>query len=75
MQILNLLGMYFDAQVVEVKTFLLLFRLALAIVSIICYRFIQMTYYKISIATISSMVLKSDEAAYIMEDRQFCKIF
>ena len=29
--ILGLLGMYFDAVVVEVKTFLLLFRLALAI--------------------------------------------
>ena len=34
MQILGLLGMYFDAVVVEVKTFLLLFRLALAI---LCY--------------------------------------
>ena len=31
MQILGLLGMYFDAVVVEVKTFSLLFRLALAI--------------------------------------------
>ena len=31
MQILDLLGMYFDAVVVEVKTFLLFFRLALAI--------------------------------------------
>ena len=31
MQILGLLGMYFDAVVVAVKTFLLLFRLALAI--------------------------------------------
>ena len=31
MQILGLLGIYFDAVVVEVKTFLLLFRLALAI--------------------------------------------
>ena len=31
MQILCLLGMYFDGLVVEVKTFLLLFRLALAI--------------------------------------------
>ena len=31
MQILGLLGMYFDAAVVFVKTFLLLFRLALAI--------------------------------------------
>ena len=31
MQILRLLGMYFDAAVVKVKTFLLLFRLALAI--------------------------------------------
>ena len=30
-QILGLLGMHFDAVVVEVKTFLLLFRLALAI--------------------------------------------
>ena len=30
-QILGLLGMYFDAVVVEVKTFLLLFILALAI--------------------------------------------
>ena len=30
-QILGLLGMYFDAVVVEVKTFLLFFRLALAI--------------------------------------------
>ena len=30
MQILGLLGMYFDAVVVEVKTFSLLFRLALA---------------------------------------------
>ena len=31
MQILGLLGMYFDAVVEEVKTFLLLFRLALTI--------------------------------------------
>ena len=31
MLILGLLGMYFDAVVVEVKTFLLLFRFALAI--------------------------------------------
>ena len=31
MQILGFLGMYFDAMVVEVKTFILLFRLALAI--------------------------------------------
>ena len=31
MQILGLLGMYFDAVVVEVETCLLLFRLALAI--------------------------------------------
>ena len=31
MQILGLLGMYFDAVVVEVKTFKLLFRFALAI--------------------------------------------
>jgi hypothetical protein len=31
MLILGLLGMFFDAVVVEVKTFLLLFRLALAI--------------------------------------------
>ena len=31
MHILGLLSMYFDAVVVEVKTFLLLFRLALAI--------------------------------------------
>ena len=33
-QILGLLGMYFDAVVAEVKTFLLLFRLALAILCI-----------------------------------------
>ena len=31
MQILGLLGMYFDAVVVEVETFLLLFRLVVAI--------------------------------------------
>ena len=31
MRILGLLGVYFDAVVVEVKTFLLLFKLALAI--------------------------------------------
>ena len=31
MQILGLLGMYFDAVVVEVEKYLLLFRLALAI--------------------------------------------
>ena len=37
MQILGLLGMYFDAVVVEVKTFLLLFRLALAILCQIIY--------------------------------------
>ena len=36
MQILGLLGMYFDAVIVEVKTFLLLFRLAQAI---LCERF------------------------------------
>ena len=35
MQILGLLGMYFDAVVIEVKTFLLFFRLALAILGII----------------------------------------
>ena len=35
MQILGLLGMYFDAVVVEVKTCLLLFRLALAILCVI----------------------------------------
>ena len=34
-QILGLFGMYFDAVVVEVKTFLLLFRLALAILCLI----------------------------------------
>ena len=34
MQILGLLGMYFDAVVVKVKTFLLLFRLALAILCV-----------------------------------------
>ena len=33
-QILGLMGMYFDAVVVEVKTFLLLFRFTLAI---LCY--------------------------------------
>ena len=41
MQILGLLGMYFDAVVVEVKTFSLLFRLALSILwevaAKICY--------------------------------------
>ena len=36
MLILGLLGMYFDAVVVEVKTFLLLFRLALAILCCLC---------------------------------------
>ena len=37
MQILSLLGIYFDAAVVEVETFLLLFRLALAILcTILC---------------------------------------
>ena len=36
MQILGLLGMYFDAVVVEAKTFLLLFRLALAILCYVC---------------------------------------
>ena len=35
MQILGLLAMYFDDVVVEVKTFLLLFRLALAI---LCFK-------------------------------------
>ena len=34
MQILGLLGMHFDAAVVEVKTFLLLFRLTLAILCV-----------------------------------------
>ena len=34
-QILGLMGMYFDALLVEVKTFLLLFRLALAILCIV----------------------------------------
>ena len=34
-QILVLLGMYFDAVAVEVKTFLLLFRLAMAIRTVI----------------------------------------
>ena len=38
MLILGLLGMYFDAVVVEVKTFLLLFRLSLAI---LCSAFIS----------------------------------
>ena len=36
MQILDLLGMYIDAVVVEVKTFLLLFRLPLAILWTVC---------------------------------------
>ena len=36
MLILGLLGMYFDAVVVEVKTFLLLFRLAMAILCCKC---------------------------------------
>ena len=35
MQILGLLGMYVDAVVAQVKTFLLLFRLALAILCIV----------------------------------------
>ena len=35
MQILGLLGMYFDAVVVKVETILLLFRLALAILCLI----------------------------------------
>ena len=35
MQILGMLGMYFDAVVVKVKTFLLLFRLALAILFLV----------------------------------------
>ena len=34
-QILGLMGMYFDTVVVEVETFLLLFRLALAILCIL----------------------------------------
>ena len=34
-QILGLMGMYFDTVVVEVETFLLLFRLALAILCIV----------------------------------------
>ena len=46
-QILGLLGMYFDAVVVEVKTFLLLFRLALAILCI--YRKMQISKQKIKI--------------------------
>ena len=41
-QILGLLGMYFDAVVVKVNTFLLLFRLALAI---LCLQ----TYYTLGI--------------------------
>ena len=44
MQILGLLGMYFDAVVVEVKTFLLLFRLALAIL-ILCAKKCQMAIF------------------------------
>jgi hypothetical protein len=36
MQILGLLGMYFDAVMAEVKTCLLLFRLALAILWVCC---------------------------------------
>ena len=39
MQILGLLGMYFDAVVVKVKTFLLLFRLAVAI---LCSPYVSM---------------------------------
>ena len=42
MQILGLLSMYFDAVVVKVKNFLLLFRLALAI---LCLQ----TYYTLGI--------------------------
>ena len=38
MQILGLLGMYFDAVVVEVKTFLLLFKFALVILCIMYSR-------------------------------------
>ena len=40
MQILGLLGMYFDAVVVEVKTFLLLFNLAL---DILCSILVQVS--------------------------------
>ena len=41
MQILGLLGMYFDAVVVEVKTFLLLFRLALAILCLVTFHIFE----------------------------------
>ena len=48
MQILGLLGMYFDAVVVEVKTFLLLFRLALAILCLVHCKFYSLptNYFK-----------------------------
>ena len=45
MQILGLLGMYFDAVVVEVKTFLLLFRLALAILCQHKYDLVTLEFY------------------------------
>ena len=44
MQILGLLGMYFDAVVVEVKTFLLLFRLALALFTVLSESLKDNTY-------------------------------
>ena len=47
MQILGLLGMYFDPVVVEVKTFLLLFRLALAILWVqIILSYTQRRFYE-----------------------------
>ena len=41
MQILGLLGIYFDGVVVKVKNFLLLFRLALAIMCTFTRKFVQ----------------------------------
>ena len=58
-QILGLLGMYFDAVVVEVKTSLLLFRLALAI---LCD-----TRYDIS----SCIFLKITNVGLILKGRLF----
>ena len=45
MQILGLLGMYFDAVMAEVKTCLLLFRLALAILCQEHRKFVKISFF------------------------------
>ena len=60
MQILGLLGIYFDAVVVEGKTFLLLFRLAQAILTPYSIHFMQFMHAYICLSEMETSVSQYD---------------